>query len=60
MPFKRARQRVQLFLAARAFRGDLAVIRVGRAWYQLAELARFVERHTNRTRTPNTADADDR
>jgi hypothetical protein len=31
------------------FRGELAVIRVGRAWYvDLAELARFVECHTER------------
>lgn len=31
------------------FRGELAVIKVGRAWYiEVAELARFVERHTER------------
>ena len=31
------------------FRGELAIVRVGRAWYvELAELARFVERNTQR------------
>ena len=31
------------------FRGELAVIRLGRAWYiELAELARFVAIHTER------------
>jgi hypothetical protein len=31
------------------FRGELAIIRVGRAWYvEIAELARFVEHHTER------------
>lgn len=31
------------------FRGDLAVIRLGRAWYvSIDELARFVEAHTER------------
>jgi len=31
------------------FRGDLAIIRLGRSWYiELAELARFVERNTQR------------
>jgi hypothetical protein len=31
------------------FRGELAIVRVGRSWYvEIAELARFVERHTER------------
>ncbi len=31
------------------FRGELAVIKIGRAWYiEVAELARFIERHTER------------
>ncbi len=31
------------------FRGELAVVMIGRAWYvDVAELARFVERHTRR------------
>ena len=31
------------------FRGDLAIVRIGRAWYvELAELARFIERNTER------------
>jgi hypothetical protein len=31
------------------FRGELAVIRIGRAWYvEVAEFARFVERHRER------------
>jgi hypothetical protein len=31
------------------FRGELAIIRIGRAWYvDLSELARFVEHHTER------------
>jgi hypothetical protein len=52
MPFKRAALGSGFSYSSLRdahFRGELAVIRVGRAWYiELAELARFVERHTER------------
>jgi hypothetical protein len=38
------------------FRGELAVIRLGRAWYvEVAELARFVACHTTRGGTAESA-----
>ena len=51
-PFKRAVKEAGYSYSSMRdahFRGELAVIRVGRAWYiELAELARFTERHTQR------------
>ena len=51
-PFKRAAEESGFSyttLRDAHFRGELAVIRVGRSWYvEVAEFARFVERHTER------------
>jgi hypothetical protein len=50
MPFKRAAEGCGIkytTLRDAHHRGDLAVIKIGRAWYvELAALTRFVEQHT--------------
>jgi hypothetical protein len=52
MPFKRAAEGSGFSYSSLRdahFRGELAVIKLGRAWYiELAELARFIESHTER------------
>ena len=52
MPFKQAAAEMGFpytSLRDAHFRGELAVVKVGRAWYvELAELKRFIERNTQR------------
>ena len=52
MPLKRAaRESGYAYSTLRDahFRGELAIVRLGRAWYvELAELQRFTESHTER------------
>lgn len=52
MPFKRAVQDAGLSYTGMRdafFRGDIAIVRVGKAWYiEPAELARFIERQTEK------------
>lgn len=52
MPFKRAAQDSGFSytsLRDAYFRGDLAIVKMGRAWYiEIAELQRFVERNTEK------------
>jgi len=58
MPFKRACQETGFHYTTMRdahFRGDLAVIKVGRSWYvSLDELARFIDAQTERQPTPIT------
>jgi hypothetical protein len=54
-PFKRAAEEsgfAYTTLRDAHFRGELAVVRVGRSWYiEVAELARFVERQREQGKT---------
>lgn len=52
LPFKRAARDVGLSytsLRDAHFRGELAIVRIGRAWYvDVKELARFIDAQTDR------------